>query len=231
MRHMAAALVSGLLIACCCPAAAAEESRVRWWPFGDKAEESVAAGDPFVANSAATNAPRLATQQVPSSTIPQTTAAPSTATVAPHQPAPLTDYSTDEYPERRWMIQSPLARVSWPRIHIPEMPRLPRPRLWPQKSEVDEARNAWVQTNPDSARPSPLQAVKQSAQRVRESTRSAWHKTVDVLTPGESPRSDSSRIARRETQPPFWKRMFTVEEPEQGPRTVTEWMAQDRLDP
>jgi hypothetical protein len=161
-------------------------------------------------------------------------AAPTTGAVAPNEQGPLTDYSSEEMPERRWMFQSPLTRVSWPRIHMPEMPkpRLPRPNLWPEKTDVDEARNAWVHPGPEPSRPSPLQAAKQGAQRVGESTRSAWRKTVDALTPGDGSNPDSSRIARRDTRPPFWKRMFTVEDPEpQGPRTVTEWMAQDRLDP
>jgi hypothetical protein len=134
------------------------------------------------------------------------------------------------------MYESPTSKVSWPRIHMPEFslpkPRLPRPQLWPQESEVSEARNAWVKENPNPNKPSPLQAVKQGAQRVGDSTRNAWHKTVDVLTPGDSPERRSSRIARRDIKPPFWKRMFGAgkSQPE-GPRTVTEWMAQERLDP
>jgi hypothetical protein len=110
-------------------------------------------------------------------------------------------------------------------------PQLPRPQLWPRDEQVNEARNAWVQENPDPDRPSPLQAVKQGAQRVGDSTRRAWHKTVDVLTPGASSTPTSSRIARRQNKPPLWKRMFASEEPQEGPRTITEWMAQERLDP
>jgi hypothetical protein len=134
------------------------------------------------------------------------------------------------------MIESPLTKVSWPRIHMPEVslpkPQLPRPQLWPRKAEVDEARNAWVGKSADPKRPSPLQAAKDGARRVADSTRSAWHKTVDVLTPGDAPARRSSRIARQATQPPLWKRMFAAKGPQSdGPRTVTEWMAQDRLDP
>jgi hypothetical protein len=134
------------------------------------------------------------------------------------------------------MYESPTSKVSWPRIHMPEFslpkPHLPRPQLWPSEPEVNEARNAWVQDNPNPNRPSPLQAVKQGAQRVGDSTRRAWHKTVDVLTPGDPPNSTSSRIARRDVKPPFWKRMFGADETQsQSPRTVTEWMAQERLDP
>lgn len=128
------------------------------------------------------------------------------------------------------MIRSPFARVSWPRIQLPEV-HLPRPQLWPRKTEVDDVRNAWLGEDNEPARPSPLQAAKQGAHRVAESTRSAWRKTVDVFTPGD-PADASGHIAQQETRPSLWRRMFAMEEPQpEGPRTVTEWMAQDRLDP
>jgi hypothetical protein len=96
---------------------------------------------------------------------------------------------------------------------------------------VDDARNAWVGKGVEPERPSPLQAARNGARRVADSTRSAWHKTVDILTPGE-PVPDSSSFALSDPKPPLWRRMFGAKEPEpQGPRTVTEWMAQDRLDP
>jgi hypothetical protein len=133
------------------------------------------------------------------------------------------------------MIQSPLANITWPRIHMPEVslprPRLPRPQLWPRQSQVEETRNAWVGKSLDPERPTPLEAARTGARRVADSTRTAWHKTVDVLTPGE-PAANDAFLARSEPRPPLWRRLFGAEEPQpQGPRTVTEWMAQDRLDP
>jgi hypothetical protein len=245
MRNKVRAWQSAVLIACWCGAAVAEEPRTRWWPFGGQSEaEAVeehalpaawpqatpAAAELESAGSAAGGSAAYPSTSYPSTPYP-TAGADATAALEPHESGAVGDYSTEEYSERRWMFQSPLMRISWPRIHMPAMPRLPRPQLWPRKTEVDEARNAWMQSSPDPARPSPLQAVRQGAQRVRESTRSAWRKTVDVLTPGDASSSDSSRIARRETQP-FWKRMLTVEEPEPpGPRTIPEWLAQERLEP
>jgi hypothetical protein len=130
------------------------------------------------------------------------------------------------------MIESPLAKVSWPRLQFPEVHKPQLPALWPHKSQVEAARNAWMGQDPAAAQPSPLRAVTDGARRVGESTRAAWDKTVDVLTPGEDPSRSSSRIARREPRPAWWKRMFSVEDSQpQGPQTVTEWMAQERLDP
>jgi hypothetical protein len=153
--------------------------------------------------------------------------------LTPHEPLP--PYSPPETPERRWMIQSPLANVTWPRIHMPEVslprPRLPRPQLWPRQAQVEDTRNAWVGKSLDPERPTPLEAARTGARRVADSTRTAWHKTVDVLTPGE-PAANDAFLARSEPRPPLWRRLFGAEEPQsQGPRTVTEWMAQDRLDP
>jgi hypothetical protein len=145
-------------------------------------------------------------------------------------------YSAGTLPNDRKMGSSSSPIISWPRFHMPEFslpkPRLPRPQLWPQRSQIDDARNAWVERSPDPSRPSPLQAAKEGVRRVGDSTRTAWRKTIDALTPGAATAPRSSRIARREPQPPLWKRMFAAHETQpQGPRTVTEWMAQDRLDP
>ena len=137
---------------------------------------------------------------------------------------------------RLWIFQSPFANVTWPEFHMPEVsiPKPQLPRLWPKREQVDTARNAWVEKSPNPARPSPLQAVSDGVRRVGDSTRTAWRKTVDAVTPGEPAPSVGAppQVARRNQQPPLWKRMFGIEAPEpQGPRTVTEWMAQERLDP
>jgi len=216
MRHTTRALVGVLLFGWCCQATAAEQSGFRWWPFNrDRSEAAELTGNSLGGPS-------------PAGPL---------AAMPPQQPSSVPQYhSTEDVTERRWMLQSPLARVSWPRIHMPEVsiprPRLPRPQFWPKRAEVDDARNAWMQNNPQPNRPSPLQAVKEGAHRVGDSTRSAWHKTVDVLTPGDGGEAVAPQIAAGGTRPPLWKRMFGAEErQQQGPRTVTEWMAQDRLDP
>jgi len=207
MRHILRALVGVILMGSSYCDAAVAETGSRWWPFGRSdapASQPQDGADGFESSS-----PRGDGQQTPPS-----------------------QYPADGEPEQRWMINSPLAKVSWPRLQLPDVPKpkMPRMQFWPEKSEVDAARNAWVVENPDTMPPSPLQALSDGARRVGDSTRSAWGKTVDVLTPGEPP-SDSSRVARREPRSPWWKRMFGAEEQPQGPQTVTEWMAQERLDP
>ena len=214
MRHIARVLLGLLLSVCFAKASAADESRFRLWPFGgDRAN-----GAELTGNSLSTN---------PSATATGNSAA------TPSQ-APTSSYSADALPERRWMVQSPLARVSWPRIHMPEVsmprPNFPRPEWLSRKSQIDDARNGWIQKSPDPARPTPLQAMQQGAQRVGQSTRTAWRKTVDALTPGEVPSAADPRVAARE-KPPLWQRLRGAEQPQKpGSQTVTEMLSQERID-
>lgn len=132
-----------------------------------------------------------------------------------------------------WLPERPevhLPEFSWPDYELPK-PHIPRPRFWPSKSEVDEARNAWTSKGSEPERASPWQVVVDGAERLGDSTHTAWRKTVDALTPDMLQEEDEprARVAQRE---PFWRRVFGLEQDEpQGPRTVTEWMDQERLNP
>jgi hypothetical protein len=135
--------------------------------------------------------------------------------------------TTTDAPDRAPFFPSPFAHFRWPEFTMPK-PQLPRT---PGQAEADKARNAWVENSPDPARPSPWQAVTQGANRVGQSTKAAWRKTVDVLTPGEPTTAPPPRVAERNAQPSFWRRMFPGgdQQPTEGPRTVNEWMGQERL--
>jgi hypothetical protein len=210
MRLSMRALFGVMLVGWNCCHVVAAESGSKWWPFGAAREAE---------------APQIPAAQLPGVSPSATTPLPGTTEL---EPAPtLPEYSTAGEPERRWMINSPLAKVSWPRIHMPELP----PSPWPKRSEIDAARNSWARKSPDPTKPSPLQAMSDGARRVGQSTRAAWNKTVDALTPGDRS-DDSSRVARREG-PSAWNRLFGQGDPQEGAgaETITEWMAQDRIDP
>jgi hypothetical protein len=217
MRHVACVLF-GLLISAsyCSLAEAAEESRFRLWPFGrDRADDVELTGNSLAPKTSATATSNYA------------------ATTRSHVPSG--DNSTETMPEQRWMVQSPMARVSWPRIHMPEfsMPRpsLPRPPWWTEKPPVGDVRNTWVQTNPEPPQSTPLQSVRQGAQRLGQGTRTAWRKTVGALTPGGAPSAADPRVAARAEKPPLWQRLRGGEQPQkQGSRTVTEMLSQERID-
>jgi hypothetical protein len=99
-------------------------------------------------------------------------------------------------------------------------------------SNVREPRNAWAQPKP---KPEPKKSMTQTMwdsvtgapHTVAQSTKKAYHKTVDVITPGES--KSSPHVAQRDTNTSWWSKMTGSSEPTtEDPRTVTEWMAQER---
>jgi hypothetical protein len=143
-----------------------------------------------------------------------------TAQTTPDTPAaPQRTSQRAEKPHSPTASRTPLAH--WPEVKVP--------KLWPSKSQTDEARNAWAKPGPEPEHASPWTVVTDGAHRVNTSTRNAWHKTVDVLNPFDEPKTP---VAKTESKPSFWRNWFHVEKDQpKGPRTITEWMAQERLDP
>jgi hypothetical protein len=132
----------------------------------------------------------------------QSATAPSASSVAPLQqpmtglPPTSSEIPPADAPERNWMINSPFGKVSWPRVHMPELPKpqLPKSTL-AEKPPADANRNTWVEKDIEPIKPSPLEVVGQR-------TRAAWDRTVDVFTPGEKSKEEPS--ARVESH--VWRR-------------------------
>jgi hypothetical protein len=223
MRPTRLAMVVVLLVGTCSVGRAKAEGESRWWPFGGK--KTIEATDLPPADP-----PEESTLATPSQKEP---AAPPSQ-IEPAAPQAEIMAPDEEESDEHWMIDSPLAKVSWPSFHLPKMPKpkMPMAQARPKKSEVESDRNSWAEDDITPMRSSPWQSMSNGARRVGKGTRAAWGKTVEALTPGSSPPSNSSRVARQPVRPPWWKRMFAVEESQpEGPQTVTEWMAQERLDP
>jgi hypothetical protein len=203
MRHSLRALLIVLSIGLGSGNSLAAESGSKWWPFG-RADETILPDSTKTPFDVPTPAP----------------------TTVPQQPV-LPDTTSIEDPNQKWMINSPFGKVSWPRIHTPEMPKLPSLPAQDQQAAADANRNSWVEAPASPPKPSSLQSVSNSA-------RTAWKKTVDALTPGDQsqPEDRSSRVARREGQS-AWKRMFGADETpkKEGSQTIGEFIAQERLDP
>jgi hypothetical protein len=224
MRLVAQFVLGGLILGGS-PQLSAAESGASWWPFGaDDKSATVATTTPLQQEAAGQTAP---VQQTAAHDPFAAQQAQQTTTVYPRvaQAPPAKDPPKSVTVDRGW---------SWPAIHLPEFASLQPPRMpqknWGSDPEIEISRNTWYEEPQQPAERSPWQAVKGSAQRVRQGTRNAWDKTVDVFSPGDDANGRLSR--REETKPPLWKRMFGMEEEKpQGPRTVTEWMAQERLDP
>jgi hypothetical protein len=205
MPQATRSMLSALVVACfCCQSVLAQEVGSRWWPFSRQR------------NSESPTAPTPVQPQ------------------ATDQHAPPNSSGSSAEVERPWLFESPFAKISWPEFRLPEV-SLPKPRMpqfWPSKAQLDDTRNAWAGQYPEPEPSSPLQAVRDGAQRVSDSTRAAWRKTVNTLTPGDDAGAPSSpRVASRGAGGTFWKRMLSPEPAPspQGPRTMSEWVGQERV--
>jgi hypothetical protein len=218
MRFAARVLVAGILMVCCRGAAAAETSS-SWWPFGHHAEATPA--QPSAA--AQTTLPSMTT------TPPQVTEPPAGAGPVAYEaqmPATQAEANSDSH----WMFNTPGKKVSWPKLQMP----------WSSKSaaasNTEAKKNMWVDKEPVTPKASPMESVKKGAHSFASGTKSAWHKTVAAVTPGDKSKNPEAttppHVARREVSPPLWKKMLGAKEPEiQQPQTIPQWMAQRRLDP
>lgn len=226
MRPTSRALVGGIVIACTALQLTAAETGSRWWPFGHRDEAKVTQ-PPAVA--APSQAP-LQTQRQYGALNP---AQPPITPLPPLAQSPqTTGGAADGAAKESWMFNSSKRKISWPRLTKPEAPKT---GLLAQKTEPDATRNSWVEKTPPEPKASPLQPLKNGAQKVAKSSKAAWSKTVDAFTPGEpapasQQRPNSSRIAKNEPQPRFWQRLLGKEEDVKQPQTVPEWMAQERVD-
>ena len=149
----------------------------------------------------------------------------------PTTKTPATAQRPPNYQSTRHRITMPdMPEMKWPDY---SMPKPQMPGLWSKQEDTpaETPRSAWMDTKPEPEEASPWQVAKESTQRLGQSTRHAWDKTVDVLTP-EYLKADRQPAPRVATRPPMWKRALGMEaEKSDGPQTVTEWMAQERLNP
>lgn len=193
-----------------------EETKARWWHFGrDKDIPS--------APLAGTPAPTLSPAQ---------TLTPATPVVTPVE-------------EESWLHWPSMPKMSWlePKTDadvvatdaaasaIPVTTESPTQRRTVQTHYGNAAsrprpKNTWMQQPASAETPSATETS--TWQSMKSGTRNAWHKTVDFVTPGDE--TAEAPVIVAESKPSWWDRMWTTEE-EEGPQTVTEWMAQDRLDP
>jgi hypothetical protein len=148
--------------------------------------------------------------------------------------SPLGDSASKEKKDSKdhWMFSSPSGKVSWPHLTMPKLPSTSTSTADTKKSEPKH--NSWVEKTPTPPKPSPMKSVTDEAHKVSKATKDTWHKTVNAITPGSSTpaKADNSpRVAKKEMDSPWYKRMFGIKPEVQQPQTVPQWMAQQRLDP
>lgn len=246
MRHTIRALLSVLVVISCCRCAPAETLRRPWWLFGGDKES------PYQTAPSATTATTTAPAFTPSPALPPseaitpigpdsspsagTSQAAASAAVSaeslPHAPLPSAQSPVAARdPDRPPIFESPFPKVKWPSIRRPDWSyaKSPEPPVASDQAQVDpRPRNSWVEKTPEPPKPSPIESVKNGAHRVANSTRNAWRKTVDAITPGEEDHRTGSRIASRDVKPPFWQRMMGAEEPQRQEQTISGFVGQPR---
>ena len=208
MRYTTRPVLGALLAVVMWSNGFAEETKAPWWHFG-KSQDVPSTADGVMAaptltptSPAATPAERESWLTRPA--LPKLNWFGSTST----DETPATDpFSTRAPAAANAQPRQPLTRFGSP-------------------NHQSRPHNTWAQ------QPASTSSMEPSASRwhsVTEGTRTAWRKTVDFVTPGES--SDAPVVAS-ETRPSWWQRMWGSEEKKnEGSQTVTEFMAQDRLDP
>jgi hypothetical protein len=110
---------------------------------------------------------------------------------------------------------SPLGWIKMPTI---TMPKVTMPKITMPKMPAD-----------------PLAPFRTSAKKVGDGAKRAWEGTKELLTFGGSKKADepAARVASNGESPSAMQRLFGggKEEPvDEGPRTIAEWMSQDRVD-
>src|SRR4051795_190815 len=130
MRFATRALVAGSLILCCRGVVAAEQGS-SWWPFGHHAEATAAQP-----------------QSAAPTTLPSATATmpPATAPVGAGPVAHEAQMPTTPSDDSHWMLNTPKKKVSWPKLHMPEMPKALSSKSTTAKAEA--GKNRWVEKAP-----------------------------------------------------------------------------------
>jgi len=212
MRYSTRAILGMLLATIMVSTGVAEEvSSTPWWHFG--MGQSAPDAQPSM-----TAAPTLSPSQSLAPPIIGSTPTGSTPT------APVTE-------DKRWIKWPTMPKLKWTETTVTEVSpsdlSQPKPRRDPfgKPSLRPRPRNAWAQppAGATAATPGPS-----AWDKVTESTRSAWHKTVAFVTPGDAA---GTSVANNQPRDSWWHCMWSSNEEAEGPQTVTEWMAQDRLDP
>src|SRR4051812_48428503 len=196
MRYTARALVAAIVIVACSSSDVfAAETSSRWWPFGKKDDANVAAtpkATPPSTSPLPLNSPNMAA------------ARPGVAAKSPiaQGAAPSAGTAAEPATKEHWMLSSPTGKVSWPHLNTPKS------GMFAEKPAADATKNSWVD-KPVTPKASPLKPITDGAHKFTDGTKSAWHKTVAAVKGESTPAAGSntgSRIAKREVQPPFWKR-------------------------
>jgi hypothetical protein len=202
-----------LLIVAAATTLSAQETKAPWWKFG-MGNDATAAEPTVTPAPTMTPAPEMITPVEEDSWF----AWPSVSEwhlpkfASQSEDIPVDSFASGDSPSANNSATTDARRRS-PRTNFGRPVHESRPRnTWAQQTASDGS---------DGAGPSTWQSMKAG-------TRNVWHKTVDAVTPGDEV---ETAVVANKPRSSWWNKMWVSEVVEEGPQTVTEWMAQDRLDP
>lgn len=237
MRHFARVLIVVAVAVCGSPSAVAADSSSSssssWWPWSSGSEKK---SEP--SSLGANGSSQLGTPQLGGG-VSRPLAGPAQKPLGDPVTSPLGDPVTKPKEQAKttdhWMLSSPTSKVSWPKLTMPKLPSTSSSTAETKKPEPKK-NSSWVEKTPTPPKPSPMKSVTDEAHKMSQATKNAWHKTVNAVTPGpstpdKSKTDNAPRVAKKEMDPPWYKRMFGAKTELEQPQTVPQWMAQKRLDP
>ncbi|HEX4412168.1 MAG TPA: hypothetical protein VH107_00980 [Lacipirellulaceae bacterium] len=231
MRHFARVLIVVALSACCSQTAVAADSSSSssWWPWSSSSEKKPESSPLGASGTNQLGTPQLGgpVSRPLAGPAQKPLGSPATSPLGDPVPKPKEQAKTTDH----WMLSSPSGKVSWPHLTMPKLPSISNSTADTKKPAP---KSSWVEKTPTPPKPSPMQSVTNEAHKMSNATKDAWHKTVKAVTPSSSTsaKSDNSpRVAKKEMDPPWYKRMFGAKTELEQPQTVPQWMAQKRLDP
>jgi hypothetical protein len=196
-----------------------QETKAPWWHFGRDKEVASA---PAAVTPAPSVTPSLGVTPSPTFT--------PSPTITP-EVAPVEDESWVKWPKMpkmTWLEPKEETIVTDPFASTPPATTQPRQSRSQYGNQLHRTRpkNTWAQQPASSTT---IDNNPSAWKSMTNGTKSAWHKTVDWVTPCDS--ASEAPVVADDTLPSWWASMWGAEDESQGPQTVTEWMAQDRIDP
>jgi hypothetical protein len=204
MRYMTLSALGALLTLVMTTAASAAEEKP-WWHFGMGQEEALEPAPSFTPSPTMTPATPDITPIEEESWFKWPSFPKRDETALPEQQAPVNTEAQTEKPHRPHL--NPFGK-----------------QHYTDRRSTERPKNTWAQQPASTTTTDPAKSPWQS---MSDGTKSAWHKTVDMVTPGDGA---NPPVVQSDPRVSWWDRMWGAEE-EKNPETVTEWMAQDRLDP
>ena len=123
-----------------------------------------------------------------------------------------------------------LIQVSWPSIPAP---KISFPEIKPPTLSMPKVPMPWSKNGEDEDKTSPFEPIESGARKVSDGTRQAWNgfKGLFKSKPKQQTSSRNKKKKESKHKSSLWQQMFAPEPEPQGPQTVSEWMAQPRLEP